>query len=341
METRYLPEAIDSPTGRQFRYVEELSGESLDQHLAARFKHALNLAQDGKQKDAIALWNEILAIRDDIYEIWYNRGIAQYQINQLKEAIDSWDKSLALHPLDSKLLHLKATVLFKLEKYEDALKCLDLAIAITPDDNWLWYNKGFIQQKLNRFEEAVISSYKALEIAPNNSRAWANNAIALRKLLKYNEAIYSLEQAIKYDQLNIGLWGYLTALLVDLERFDQAIEKIDQALKINPQNHHVIYNKALYYAATGGNTAQILDCLQEAIELDPDEYKRLARNENVFVGLHSNDRFKELVGGSLVTQDDLKMQAGILARIEHRRKTDPARHGLPDPVQLIREDRDR
>jgi tetratricopeptide (TPR) repeat protein len=343
METLSLLPTIENSGERKPRYLEVLSGESLDEHLEDRFTQALNIAQDGKQEDAIALWDEVLAIRDDIHQVWYNKGVAQYELNQREDAISSWDRSLTLNPENSELLHLKAIILFDLERYEEALECINLALNISPNDEWLWYNKGFIQRKLNRFEEAVVSFDKSLEIAPNNYRAWSSKAIALLKLLKYSEAIYSLEQAIKYDHdpLNIGIWGYLTELLVWLGRFDKAIDKIDQALEINPQNHHVIYNKALYYAATGGNAEQILDCLQEAIELDPEQYRQLARNENAFVDLHDNDRFKELIGGELVTQDDLNMQAEILARIEHRRKTDPARHGLPDPTQIIREARDR
>jgi tetratricopeptide (TPR) repeat protein len=53
----------------------------------------LALVDLGQLEDAIASWDKALAIKPDLHEAWYNRGLALANLGQIEQAIASWDKA--------------------------------------------------------------------------------------------------------------------------------------------------------------------------------------------------------------------------------------------------------
>ena len=84
-------------------------------------------------------------------------------------------------------------------------------------------------------------------------------------------------------------------LLSNLYKED-AIAAYEQAIKIKPDLHEAWYNKACCYALQN-NIEQALKNLQQAINLNPDEYREMAKTDSDFDNIRDDERFQALIEG--------------------------------------------
>ncbi len=77
-------------------------------------------------------------------------------------------------------------------------------------------------------------------------------------------------------------------------RLEQATASYDKAIEIKPDNHSSWYNKACCYALQN-NIEQAIENLQIAINLNPEEYREMAKTDSDFDAIRNNDRFQALI----------------------------------------------
>jgi tetratricopeptide (TPR) repeat protein len=119
---------------------------------------------------------------------------------------------------------------------------------------------------------------------------------ALRCLDRYREALKPLEIAasLKPGDTRVALalgWCYKRT-----NRLAQAIDALQRALRSHADEPLLHYNLACYWSLAG-NSAQALDALSTALELDPD-LRTLIAEESDFDQLRGNPEFDRLVLGS-------------------------------------------
>ncbi|MEQ9373454.1 MAG: tetratricopeptide repeat protein [Coleofasciculus chthonoplastes F3-SA18-01] len=193
-------------------------------------------------------------------EFWFNQGYQQAMAGDLVDAIVCWEKALDIAPDSHAAWYNRGLALFKLGRLEEAIASYDNALQFKPDDPEAWNNRGIALRKLGRFEEAIASYDKALQFKPDQDEAWNNRGIALRKLGRLEEAIISC----------------------------------NKALEIKPDYDNAFYNKACYLALQNQiNLA--LENLQQAIALNSDEYREMAKTDSDFDNLRHDPRFQALI----------------------------------------------
>jgi tetratricopeptide (TPR) repeat protein len=83
-------------------------------------------------------------------------------------------------------------------------------------------------------------------------------------------------------------------ILQELQRLPEAIACYEESLKIDRDDRYAWYNAACCYAALG-QQQKAIDCLREALDIEPDICGELARNNFVFDGLRQNETFNDLL----------------------------------------------
>ena len=109
--------------------------------------------------------------------------------------------------------------------------------------------------------------------------------LAIQELITQNHQISSSQAELLIKLGDLQLAG---------QDYNKAIASYDQALKIKPDYHQAWYNKACYYALKG-NIEQVLENLQQAINLNPDEYRKMAKTDSDFDGIREDERFQALI----------------------------------------------
>jgi predicted O-linked N-acetylglucosamine transferase (SPINDLY family) len=194
-------------------------------------------------EDAVASYDRALAIRPDYAEALNNRGTTLQDLNHLEDALASYDRALAIKPDYVEALNNRGNTLRDLKRLDDALVSYDSALAMKPDYAEALNNRGATLQDLKCFEDALASYDKALTIKPDYSTALNNRGNALQGLKRFEDALASYDKALTINP------DYTEALinrgntLQGLKRFEDALASYDQALAIKPENAEALYNR--------------------------------------------------------------------------------------------------
>ncbi len=179
--------------------------EKIGEQLSADdyFFSSLNYYEKGEYDNAINELEKAIAINQDYYDAWYNKGTILAKLERYEEAIEYFDKAIEIKPDYHDAWNNKGNTLAKLERYEEAIACYDKAIAIKPDYHHdACYNKGTVLAELERYEEAIACYDKAIAIKPDKYEAWYNKACTYSLMKNKKEMLISLRKAIELNEEN-------------------------------------------------------------------------------------------------------------------------------------------
>ncbi|KAM3094720.1 tetratricopeptide repeat protein [Phormidesmis sp. 146-35] len=145
-----------------------------------------------------------------------------------------------------------------------------------------------------RFEEAIASYDKAIQIEPDNAKAWFSRGAALAKLQKIEEAIAAYEKATQIKSDFSEAWFGKGVAFTKLQRNGEAITAYEKATSIKSDFFSAWFGKARCYALQG-EVELAIESLQQAINLNPERAKEIAKTDPSFEQLRENEQFKKLI----------------------------------------------
>jgi tetratricopeptide (TPR) repeat protein len=134
------------------------------------------LFQKGEVDEAMAQYQQALAIHPDHAKAHYNLGNALAQKSQLDEAISEFHKTLALQPDQAEVLNNLGIALFRNGQMDEAIVQFQKALALQPDLAGAHNNLGAALFKKGRLDEAISHFQKALALQPDYVDAQNNLA---------------------------------------------------------------------------------------------------------------------------------------------------------------------
>ena len=167
--------------------------------------------------------------------VGYNKhGIELARSGQLQEALAQFDQAVALKPDYAEAYNNRALILQDLNRPSDALTSLDRTLALAPDNARAQNNRGAVLQDLKRFEEALAAHDKALALNAGFAEAQFNRATALHALKRFDEAIADFEKAIALRPDYPEAYQNLGATLQDEKRLEEAAAAYRKAIALRP-----------------------------------------------------------------------------------------------------------
>ena len=136
----------------------------------------------GNFREAIACFDQVLAIKPDYHEALFNKGVALSDLGDKAAAIACFDQVLAIKPDDHEALYNKGVALSDLGDKAAEIACYDQALVIKPDYHEVLVNKGAVLSVLGDGVVAIACYDQALQIKQDISQAWENRGIAMRYL---------------------------------------------------------------------------------------------------------------------------------------------------------------
>ena len=122
-------------------------------HFFYRGQHAL---VEGRYSEAIDQFNILVRLDDSLYEAYFFRGIAKYNLGDFMGAQIDFDKTLEINPLYTPAYHYRAITLSRIGKYDLALKDLAEAVDLRPSYTGLYFSRGVTYFLSQQFDKAVI-----------------------------------------------------------------------------------------------------------------------------------------------------------------------------------------
>lgn len=145
-----------------------------------------SLANMGRYQDAIACFDESIAINSSSTESLHLKGIALSQgLNMNDEAIAVFEQALQLDSSNSAAWDGKGMALANKGDYTGSLACFQTATRIDPQNPVAWNNEGVVLRELGRYQEALDRFDKALLLDPDNEAAQKNRISTLEDMNRF------------------------------------------------------------------------------------------------------------------------------------------------------------
>jgi protein O-GlcNAc transferase len=242
-------------------------------------------AQQGRNREALALMDAALKLNPDAPEVLSNYGNVLRAEGRLSEALAAQDRALQIKPDYAAALNRRALVLRDLGQLEEALVSTDRALTIRPHDLEAHNTRGIILTDLGRHDEALAAYDRALAIAPGFPDTLNNRALVLKSLKRPGEALIAVERALTGHRDFAEAWNNRGIILFDLKRMGEAIASYGQALQLRPDYAEALNNRAVALASLKRFAESLADC-DRAIALKPGFADALYNRGSALTGLN-------------------------------------------------------
>ena len=273
---------------------------------------------DGKYARAIEQFNVLAHLDSTIYEAYFFRGIAKYNLGDLVGAQRDFDRTLHFNPIYTPAYHYRAITLSRIGKYDLALKDLEEAVDLRPGYTGLYFSRGVTYFLSQQFDKAVKDFNVYIRKEPRESSAYLNRGACylylqdtVRALEDYDkaisldrydpegyvrrarvyamqeraeEAIGDLNTAIALDSVNTYAYFNRAILKYDLKDIPGALADLDRVLDEEPGNALTLYNRGLIRAQVG-DYRNALDDFDRVLNINPNNVLAYFNRAAVFLEL--------------------------------------------------------
>jgi Flp pilus assembly protein TadD/peroxiredoxin len=195
----------------------------------------LNLSRNNVQQARDYL-EQSLKLRPDYPEAWNNLGMIAAQQGMTDEAIRDFHQSLTLRPTYTTALLNLGNVYRRQREFEKAERCLRQALALQPDNPEIDYSFGMLFAQQGQMEQALGYLEKAIELRPGYPEALNNLGVLYVRMQNYSNAEDQFRTCMRlvpgFDQ------SYLNLANLYVMRNDpgQAKTVLEELLRIQPDN---------------------------------------------------------------------------------------------------------
>jgi tetratricopeptide (TPR) repeat protein len=160
-----------------------------------------------------------------------------------KKALAQYDGAIALSDKDSALFAKRATVKSLLNEHKSALEDYNRAIVLRPNVGWYYSKRAKVLGELNKPAAAIDSANRALSLDGEEPQTLAYRANAYTQLGQYDRA---LEDAIQAKQGGDLVYTYkvLGTCYIHLGKPDEALDCLQKAIDLNPEEPGLLCLKA-------------------------------------------------------------------------------------------------
>lgn len=230
---------------------------------------AFSYHQQGHLEKAQELYQELLDLNPDHFDLLHLLGLVAYQQSHLERADLFFVKAMMINFFHAPLHLNRGVALMAAERFEEGLRSFEWSILIQPDFPDAYYNLGVAQQRLKFFDSALANYDCALLLQPIYVDACNNRGNVLHDLNRPSEALASFERAIAIDPDRADLYFNSGTSLKMIGNLEGSLAKINRALILKSDyyaalnNSGVILNQLSFFK-------EALECFEAAITLEPE-----------------------------------------------------------------------
>ncbi|MDR1130391.1 MAG: tetratricopeptide repeat protein [Prevotellaceae bacterium] len=274
---------------------------------------------------AISYFSILVQADSSLYEGYFFRGIAKYNLNDYIGALQDFNRALHVNPAFTQAYHYRAITFSQLSRFDEAMKDYEKAIDLRPDNVGIYFSRGITYLMSQKFEKSIEDFNVYLRHEPNSSDAFVNRGTAhlmskdtARALEDYNRAIYfrsfdanayirrsriyamrnenqkalkDLDQAIRLDSTSSFVFFSRALVKHALEDIGGALKDLGKVLELDPDNALSYYNRALIRSQIGDYNNAIED-YGHVVDINPDNV--LAYFNRAAVEIELNDYYAAL-----------------------------------------------
>lgn len=205
---------------------------SIDEHL----QDALQLQQQGKADEALALCGSLILENTDDFRLYFLMGMLYQQLNKIDQAIDHFSAAVDREPrLDSGHYNL-GVLYFSQGDYELAVKAYEKAAKLRPDDPDILFNYALTLKTIGDFSAARKQYENVLAQTPEDADTLYNLGVLFRESGETTKATEFFQKTIFIDPCYISAHNNLAYLFHKTGQTEKALASYRKVLELNPSH---------------------------------------------------------------------------------------------------------
>ncbi len=125
------------------------------------------LMREGKIQEAVAHFNQAIALAPHKSHLYSNRGIAHHQLGNHQSALEDFNRAISIDPRNESAYNNRGCLYNDLGQHQKAVDDLSAAIRLKPDYVEAYHNRAKAHDRLGRYQQAV-DDYNRAMILNNN-----------------------------------------------------------------------------------------------------------------------------------------------------------------------------
>ncbi|MCB1425263.1 MAG: tetratricopeptide repeat protein [Zhengella sp.] len=234
----------------------------------ALFARANLLQRHGQMDQALADYDQALALEPGWAVVWQNRGNLLLRAGRLLQGLESLRQSLRLDPSLTESAVSMGAALQMLGRAEEAKAAYRSVLERVPRHPVACSNLATLLIDGAHYAEAVRLCQTALASNPGLVSARFNLALALSGLGRGEESLAAYRDTVAHDPRHARAWVNLGVLLMDRQEREEALDCFEKARAIDPAMVLATVNAALMHRELG-NEAAAETLLATALDRDP------------------------------------------------------------------------
>jgi tetratricopeptide (TPR) repeat protein len=203
---------------------------------------AISQAMQGKYPEAIAAFTQVLALKNDYPNAFYNRAELYFEQEKFAESIRDYSQAIELAPGDASYYNGRAHARFMLNEIESAVADYSRAVELDATNAAYLTDLADAFQSTGQWEQAATRYRQAVAVDKKYARAYRNVAWLLatcpeKRFRNPNLAVSAAQKAIELagdkDYRSLDTLAAATAATGDSTK---AAELVRQALALAPEN---------------------------------------------------------------------------------------------------------
>ena len=212
---------------------------------AQRFFLKGNVAlNEGRNAEAIRLYNEAIEKVPEFKEAYNNKGVAYYREGKYAEAVSSY--TYAIFNIDDSYIEARRNRVdanIARGGHQEAMRDLEFLEEIYPDSAFVFFKRGEVFMHQKDYEKAAEAFGKSYELDPLSVDAVVNKAIAFYESDDLSEAKKLLSQATGMDADEPNIYNTRAMIAIDEVDYPRALKEVNKAIELNPANSYYFNNR--------------------------------------------------------------------------------------------------
>lgn len=142
----------------------EISESETKGYFDKLFSFATYQAQNGKEQNALELYQKCLLINPNADEVYSNLSILNYEMNDFEKSLENINKAIEIKPLEIIYYKNKAVTCEHLELHEEEKKCYEKIIQIDSNNLEATFSLSQLNVQDNEFEIALKNLNKVIDL---------------------------------------------------------------------------------------------------------------------------------------------------------------------------------
>lgn len=210
--------------------------------------------KDGKWAKAIELYTKSLQYNVIDAEVYYNMGVAHFNLNQDSLAIQSYSTALQYRKDYPDAYNGRGSVYAKLGQKEKAYADFNKSIELDSSYSLAYKNRASAYFLENKYMEAIADYKRYIDYNDQDAEGWSNLCVVYLNKGDNQEAIKICEQAIQRDPKFAKAYTNIGAAYINLNDFGKAIEYLNKSFQLDSLSEENLKFLSLAYLKNSDTT---------------------------------------------------------------------------------------